>query len=161
MQRLELVARQSREEFAQSIQGYQRTVRADSERQMAGQLTRDWEEYLENHDRLIAISAMQAAGVNQMNLAMKQVDLVTQRNASAAEELSSTAEELSAQAEALQRLVGFFRVSSSEEPLPPPSWRSPGSAITAGPELPVYVALLLWGGLWLRNQRLRALLPLN
>ena len=25
---------------------------------------------------------------------------------------------------------------------------------------PVYVALLLWGGLWLRDQRLRALLPL-
>ncbi|HEV7428539.1 MAG TPA: DoxX family protein [Thermoanaerobaculia bacterium] len=25
---------------------------------------------------------------------------------------------------------------------------------------PVYVALLLWGGLWLRNQKLRTLLPL-
>jgi len=26
---------------------------------------------------------------------------------------------------------------------------------------PVYVALFLWGGLWLRNQKLRALLPLT
>lgn len=26
---------------------------------------------------------------------------------------------------------------------------------------PVYVALLLWGGLWLRDQRLRALLPMR
>jgi methyl-accepting chemotaxis protein len=33
---------------------------------------------------------------------------VTQRNASAAEELSSTAEEMSSQAESLQQLMAFF-----------------------------------------------------
>jgi methyl-accepting chemotaxis protein len=38
------------------------------------------------------------------------VDQVTQRNASAAEELSSTAEELAAQAESLQQMMTFFRV---------------------------------------------------
>ena len=26
---------------------------------------------------------------------------------------------------------------------------------------PVYVALLLWGGLWLRNEQLRKLIPLT
>jgi methyl-accepting chemotaxis protein len=41
---------------------------------------------------------------------------VTQRNASAAEELASTAEELTAQAEALNQLMAFFRVSGMEEP---------------------------------------------
>jgi methyl-accepting chemotaxis protein len=41
---------------------------------------------------------------------MEQVDQVTQRNASAAEELSSTAEELAAQAESLQQMMMFFRV---------------------------------------------------
>jgi methyl-accepting chemotaxis protein len=41
---------------------------------------------------------------------MTQVDQVTQRTASAAEELASTAEEMSAQAEALQQLVAIFRV---------------------------------------------------
>jgi methyl-accepting chemotaxis protein len=41
---------------------------------------------------------------------MVQVDQVTQRNASASEELASTAEEMSAQAEALSQLVSFFRV---------------------------------------------------
>ncbi len=46
-------------------------------------------------------SREQASGVNQMNKAMGQVDQVTQRNASAAEEMSSTAEELSSQSEAL------------------------------------------------------------
>jgi methyl-accepting chemotaxis protein len=55
-------------------------------------------------------STEQAAGVHQMNKAMMHVDQVTQRNASAAEELASTAEEMSAQAETLQQLVSFFRV---------------------------------------------------
>ncbi len=56
-----------------------------------------------------AASNEQAAGVSQINLALSQVDQVTQRNASSAEELSSTAEELSAQAEALQQLMSFFK----------------------------------------------------
>jgi methyl-accepting chemotaxis protein len=57
-----------------------------------------------------AASAEQSAGVAQVSKAMGTVDLVTQRNASAAEELSSTAEEMASQAESLQQLVGFFRV---------------------------------------------------
>jgi methyl-accepting chemotaxis protein len=61
-----------------------------------------------------AASRQQATGVHQMNQAMGQVDHVTQRTASAAEQLASTAEEMSAQAEALQQLVGFFTVSGAE-----------------------------------------------
>ncbi|WNG44467.1 HAMP domain-containing protein [Archangium minus] len=57
-----------------------------------------------------AASKEQASGLMQMNKAMEQVDQVTQRNASAAEELASTAEELSAQAQALQQLMSFFRI---------------------------------------------------
>jgi methyl-accepting chemotaxis protein len=48
--------------------------------------------------------------VSQVSKAMATVDQVTQRNASAAEELSSTAEEMAAQAEALQQLIAFFAV---------------------------------------------------
>jgi methyl-accepting chemotaxis protein len=59
-----------------------------------------------------AASREQAAGVTQINSAMSQVDQVTQRNASASEELASTAEELSAQAESLQQLVSVFTVDS-------------------------------------------------
>jgi methyl-accepting chemotaxis protein len=44
---------------------------------------------------------------------MSQMDQVTQRNASASEELSSTAEEMASQAEALQQLVAFFRVQDA------------------------------------------------
>ena len=58
-----------------------------------------------------AASREQSSGVNQINKAMATVDQVTQRNASAAEELSSTAEELAAQAESLSQLVDFFKVN--------------------------------------------------
>src|SRR3990172_6891969 len=66
-------------------------------------------------------SQEQSSGVSQINRAMHQVDEVTRRNASAAEELSATADEMSSQAEALQRLVSFFRVSASDgAPAEPP-----------------------------------------
>lgn len=64
-----------------------------------------------------AASKEQSSGVAQINKAMSQVDTVTQRNASSAEELSSTSEELAAQSEQLQQLMTFFRVRG-EEPSP-------------------------------------------
>jgi methyl-accepting chemotaxis protein len=63
-----------------------------------------------------AASAEQAAGVTQINRAVAQMDQVTQRNASSAEELASTAEELSSQAGALQQLTAFFHVDGAAEP---------------------------------------------
>ena len=59
-----------------------------------------------------ASSSEQAAGVSQINGAINQVGLVTQRNAAGAEQLSSTAEELASQAEALQEMISFFRVNT-------------------------------------------------
>ncbi|WP_224242700.1 methyl-accepting chemotaxis protein [Hyalangium gracile] len=81
---------------------------------------------------VVLASAEQASGVKQMNRAMLQVEQVTQRNASAAEELSATAEELSAQAETLQQLVSFFRVA--EEDWRPSRPRAPRDS-SAPPEL--------------------------
>jgi hypothetical protein len=46
---------------------------------------------------------------------MSQVDQVTQRNASAAEELASTAEQMASQAVSLQQLISFFRLRNIEE----------------------------------------------
>ncbi|HEX3582072.1 MAG TPA: methyl-accepting chemotaxis protein [Thermoanaerobaculia bacterium] len=60
-------------------------------------------------NEIAAASVEQSAGVAQINKSVTQVDLVTQRNASAAEELAATAEEMAAQAEGLQALVDFFR----------------------------------------------------
>lgn len=58
-----------------------------------------------------AASGEQSSGVTQINRAMAQVDTVTQRNASSAEELSSTAEELAAQSQQLQHLMTYFRIA--------------------------------------------------
>ena len=62
-----------------------------------------------------AASSEQSAGVAQINRAMTSVDEVTQRNASASEELASTAEEMASQAEALQQTIGFFRIAGDRE----------------------------------------------
>jgi methyl-accepting chemotaxis protein len=88
--------------------------------------------------RVSATSQEQSAGVGQVTNAMTAVDQVTQRNASAAEELSSTAEEVAAQAESLQQLVAFFHLkeapskASSQSPPPPslrPLSRAPGLSV--------------------------------
>jgi methyl-accepting chemotaxis protein len=61
-----------------------------------------------------AASIEQSSGVAQINRAMALVDQVTQRNASASEELASTAEEMSSQAEALQQTIAYFKTSGRE-----------------------------------------------
>jgi methyl-accepting chemotaxis protein len=63
-----------------------------------------------------AASIEQSGGVSQINRAMTLVDQVTQRNASASEELASTAEEMSSQAEALQQTIAYFKTSDSVAP---------------------------------------------
>jgi methyl-accepting chemotaxis protein len=65
-----------------------------------------------------AASREQAQGVSQINAAMAQVDQVTQRTASAAEELASTAEEMTAQAESLRDLVSFFAIGDDDGAAP-------------------------------------------
>jgi methyl-accepting chemotaxis protein len=83
-----------------------------------------------------AASTEQAAGVSQINRALLSVDQVTQRNASASEELASTAEEMSAQAESLQQLVSFFRVDSTESA---PVRTTTAKPVTQAPFKPAYV----------------------
>jgi len=76
-----------------------------------------------------AASNEQSAGVAQITKAMGQVDTVTQRNASAAEELASTAEEVSAHAESLNQIMSFFQLNDVVS-LP----------VRPAPRKPVYVA---------------------
>lgn len=56
----------------------------------------------------------QSASVGMIAKVMGQVDQVTQRNATAAEELSGTAEEMASHAEMLAELVQFFRLETEE-----------------------------------------------
>ena len=73
-----------------------------------------------------AASADQAAGIEQVTRALGQVDDITQRNASAAEQLAAMAEEMSAQADTLQRQVNFFRVKG--DGVAAPAYRPPLTA---------------------------------
>jgi methyl-accepting chemotaxis protein len=76
-------------------------------------------------------SREQGAGVTQVNKAMIQVDQVTQRNASAAEELSSTAEEMASQAESLWQLMRFFHTETGNgHPSVVPSYQTPEPTTT-------------------------------
>jgi methyl-accepting chemotaxis protein len=71
----------------------------------------------------------QASSVEQMNRAMTQVELVTQRNASAAEELAATVEEITTSAESLRDLVSYFRVEDARRG----AWTPEGSATNGTP----------------------------
>lgn len=72
-----------------------------------------------------AASNEQSAGVSQINKAMTLVDQVTQRNASASEELASTAEEMAAQAEALQQTIAFFATGGIQHHATAPRQQDP------------------------------------
>ena len=60
-----------------------------------------------------ASSQEQSHGVEQVNQAVLQLDLVTQRNAATSEELASTSETLTTQADALQQMMAFFTVNEA------------------------------------------------
>lgn len=62
---------------------------------------------------IAAASEEQSSGVAQVNVAMNQLNQLTQQNASASEELAATSEEMSGQAEQLQHLMEFFKISAS------------------------------------------------
>ncbi len=111
-----------------------------------------------------AASAEQSSGVSQINRALGQVDHVTQRNASSAEELSSTAEEMASQADAmrrqaeavlqqaesLHRLMAFFRIGapaeaaaeSAERPAAPAEPADPWEAVAGATEAAAFAPFL-------------------
>lgn len=60
-------------------------------------------------EEISAASMEQRTGSDQISKAIVQLDLVTQQNASAAEEMSSTSEELSNMSEQLLRAISFFK----------------------------------------------------
>lgn len=88
------------------------TVRAAQE---AGEMLEELVPDIERTSQLVAeisrASQEQDAGATQVNVAIQQLDKVTQENTSAADEMSTTAEALASQAEQLQASIKFFRVS--------------------------------------------------
>ncbi|MEM9765846.1 MAG: methyl-accepting chemotaxis protein [Pseudomonadota bacterium] len=56
----------------------------------------------------------QQIGIDQINQAIRDLDQVVQRNASAAEETNATSTNLAGQAEALNRVIAFFRFGEAD-----------------------------------------------
>lgn len=59
---------------------------------------------------ITAASNEQSTGAEQINMALANLNQITQQNASASEELASSSEELSAQAEQLKEMTTFFKM---------------------------------------------------
>jgi len=62
-------------------------------------------------EEIAASSAEQAAGVDEVNRALGQIDSTTQHNASTVEELATTADSLSSESRELAVMVGQYKVS--------------------------------------------------
>jgi methyl-accepting chemotaxis protein len=63
-----------------------------------------------------AISAEQASGLEQVNKALAQMDMVTQQNSALVEENAATARTLDVQARSMDEHVSFFRVVDDGAP---------------------------------------------
>ncbi len=86
---------------------------AETAGQMLTQLVPDIQNTAELVREISAGSTEQSSGADQINKAIVQLDQVTQKNASASDEISSMAEELSVQSEQLQEAIALFNINDS------------------------------------------------
>ncbi|MDH5388181.1 MAG: methyl-accepting chemotaxis protein [Gammaproteobacteria bacterium] len=63
---------------------------------------------------IAAASKEQSDGINQVNIALLQMDEMTQQNASLVEEAAAASEAMGAQAQELDALVSFFKLNESD-----------------------------------------------
>ncbi|GAB1344247.1 HAMP domain-containing methyl-accepting chemotaxis protein [Gemmatimonas sp.] len=104
-------ARQTSELIEQSVQ--RAGVGADITKRVAEHLAAIDQQVSEVYTAVASITSAsegQREGVNQVNVAMSQMNMVTQSVAASAEEASSASEELASQSQMLAELVGEFRL---------------------------------------------------
>ena len=84
---------------------------------------------------IASASAEQAAGIEQVNKALTQMDEVTQQNSALVEENAATAKTLEHQSKAMHDEVSVFRVNESDSqsiPAQPAAWAKPAAAPSEG-----------------------------
>ena len=64
---------------------------------------------------IAAASLEQKTGADQINLAMQQLNNITQENASSSDQLTSSSEQLSYLANSLKEAIAFFQIELEEE----------------------------------------------
>ena len=67
---------------------------------------------------IASASAEQGSVIEQISVAITQMDLVTQQNASMVEEATKAADSLQMQAAALTEVVGLFKLGNQAAPAP-------------------------------------------
>jgi len=84
---------------------------------LSGQVFDDIVESINRVDHIVseiaAASSEQSSGIDQINLAVTQMDSTTQQNASLVEQSASASRSLNEQAEALKHQVAFFKLADS------------------------------------------------
>jgi methyl-accepting chemotaxis protein len=85
---------------------------------------------------IASASAEQAAGIEQVNKALTQMDEVTQQNSALVEENAATAKTLEQQSKAMDDEVSVFRVDDSEDRAPAAKVAAPKSARPAEIKMP-------------------------
>lgn len=85
---------------------------------LSGQVFDDIVESINQVDHIVseiaAASSEQSSGIEQINLAVTQMDNTTQQNASLVEQSAAASRSLDEQAEALKRQVAFFKLANNE-----------------------------------------------
>ena len=79
-------------------------------------------------------SREQSSGIEQVGLAVTQMDEVTQQNAALVEEAAAAAESLEEQARSLMDAVSVFRLAEGQSSAPPSSRQSPVRPALSEPE---------------------------
>lgn len=74
-----------------------------------------------------AASDEQASAAGQINVAMEQLNKITQHSSSSSEELAATSEEMSSQAEQLQQLMSYFKVTETSTSFSKSARKSPSA----------------------------------
>ena len=92
---------------------------AERSGRLIGELVPDIQRTSDLVQEICSSSREQAAGADQINLAIQQLNTVVQRNASAAEEMSATASALALEAEQMRGMVAFFHVTERAARLDP------------------------------------------
>ncbi|WP_062017984.1 methyl-accepting chemotaxis protein [Aureimonas sp. AU4] len=85
-------------------------VTSEEAGEMLARLVPDIERTSELVGEITAACREQAVGIEQINLAITQLDQVTQSNAGAANEMAATATELSSEAQRLAERAGYFKL---------------------------------------------------
>ena len=80
-----------------------------------------------------AASLEQKTGAEQINLAMQQLNMITQENASSSDILTQSSNQLAILAENMQQAVGIFKVDENDKAAPSRKSQSTASAATARP----------------------------